>query len=117
MAEYSIGDVEELTGIKAHVIRYWEEVIPSITPQKLNGRRIYNKQHILTMLRLKHLIQDKKFTIEGARNRLIEETSDNNTVIDHDGNYLHIHQSFNELRSELIDLFMTAKKYRKQQDT
>ncbi len=116
MPEYSIGDVEELTGVKTHVIRYWEEVIPSITPQKLNGRRIYSKQDILFILRLKHLIQDKKFTIEGARNRLIEESSDNNTVQDTDGNYVHIHQSFNELRSELIDLYFTAKKYRKHQE-
>jgi len=116
MAEYSIGDIEELTGVKAHVIRYWEEVIPSISPQKINGRRIYSKQHILLMLRLKHLIQDKKFTIEGARERLIEESSDDNTVIDSEGNYLHIHQSCNELRSELIDLYITVKKYRKHQE-
>ena len=112
MAEYSIGDVEELTGIKPHVLRYWEEVIPSIAPQKLNGRRIYSKHDILIILRLKHLIQDKKFTIEGARDRLIEEASDNNTVQDAEGNFVHIHQSFNELRSNLIDLFFIIKKYR-----
>ena len=116
MAEYSIGDVEELTGVKAHVIRYWEEIIPSITPQKLNGRRVYSKYDILIILRLKHLIQEKKFTIECARNRIIEEASDYNTVIDPEGDYIHLHQSFNEIRSELIDLFFTVKKYRKNQE-
>ncbi|HOE08342.1 MAG TPA: MerR family transcriptional regulator [Treponemataceae bacterium] len=116
MAEYSIGDVEELTGVKAHVLRYWEEVIPAITPQKLNGRRVYSKHDILIILRLKHLIQDKKFTIEGARNRIIEESSDDNTVIDQEGNYMHLHQSFNEFRSELIDLFFTVRNYRKHQE-
>lgn len=34
MARYSIGEIEKLTGIKPHVLRYWEEVIPSLTPQK-----------------------------------------------------------------------------------
>ena len=34
MASYSIGEMEELTGIKAHVLRYWEEVIPSLAPKK-----------------------------------------------------------------------------------
>ncbi len=116
MAEYSIGDVEEITGVKAHVIRYWEEVIPSITPQKLNGRRIYSKHDVLIILRLKHLIQDKKFTIEGARNRIIEEASDCNTVIDQEGNYVHLHQSFNELRSVLIDMYFMMKKNRKQRE-
>ena len=41
MASYSIGEMEELTGIKAHVLRYWEEVIPSLAPKKdLGGRRV-----------------------------------------------------------------------------
>ncbi len=117
MAEYSIGDVEELTGVKIHVLRYWEEVIPSITPQKLNGRRVYTKHDILIILRMKHLIYDQKYTIEGARNRIIEESSDSYTVTDQEGNYLHIHQSFNELRSLLIDLYFTAKKTGTPQET
>lgn len=116
MTEFSIGDVEELTGIKAHVLRYWEEVIPSITPKKTSGRRVYTKRDVLLIFRLKYLIQEKKFTIEGARNRLIEESSDENTVINSDGKYIHIHQSFNELRIELIDLYFITKKYRNHQE-
>ena len=50
---YSIGDVEELTGIKAHVLRYWEEVVPGFSPQKnLNGRREYTQHDLQLIYRL-----------------------------------------------------------------
>ena len=69
MGQYSIGDVEEISGIKAHVLRYWEEVIPSIRPRKdLGGRRVYSQRDLEVIFRLKYLISEKKFTIEGARN-------------------------------------------------
>ena len=66
MGQYSIGDVEEISGIKAHVLRYWEEVIPSIRPRKdLGGRRVYSQRDLEVIFRLKYLISEKKFTIEG----------------------------------------------------
>lgn len=74
MAQYSIGQVEKISGVKAHVLRYWEEVIPSITPRKdMSGRRVYSYRDLEIILRLKYLIQTKKFTIEGAKNQLIED--------------------------------------------
>ena len=57
MATYSIGEIEELTGIKAHVLRYWEEVIPGFAPKKdMGGRRVYFDRDIQTIMRLKYLI-------------------------------------------------------------
>ena len=62
MATFSIGEIEKLTGIKAHILRYWEEVVPSLTPQKdLGGRRTYSQRDVQIILRLKHLIQEKKW--------------------------------------------------------
>lgn len=72
---YTIGQVEEITGVKQHVLRYWEEVIPSFAPKKdFGGRRLYNQKDMETVLRLKHLIYQKKFTIEGARDQIINES-------------------------------------------
>ncbi|MBQ5472644.1 MAG: MerR family transcriptional regulator, partial [Treponema sp.] len=69
---YSIGQIEELTGVKAHILRYWEEVIPGFAPQKdVGGRRIYTQRELELVLRLKYLIYEKKYTIEGARDQLI----------------------------------------------
>ena len=71
---YTIGQVEEITGVKQHVLRYWEEVIPSFAPKKdFGGRRLYSQKDMETVLRLKHLIYQKKFTIEGARDQIISE--------------------------------------------
>ena len=106
MGQYSIGDVEEISGIKAHVLRYWEEVIPSIRPRKdLGGRRVYSQRDLEVIFRLKYLISEKKFTIEGARNQIISE-------IDVRNENAQLIQAIQELRSELTDLYLTVGKYR-----
>lgn len=106
MANYSIGQVEELTGIKSHVLRYWEEVIPGFAPQKdFGGRRVYSQKEVDMINRLNFLINEKKFTIEGARDQIIAESqivSENFDVM----------QDIQELRKELSDILLTIKKYR-----
>ena len=72
--QYAIGEVIRLLGVKAHVIRYWEDEIPFIAPKKSkSGRRIYTDRELQLLLRLKHLLYEKRFTIEGARERIWKE--------------------------------------------
>ncbi|MDR2078526.1 MAG: MerR family transcriptional regulator [Treponema sp.] len=74
MTGYGIGDLEKLLGVKAHVIRYWEKEIPLIQSRKdLSGRRVYAKRDLLIFFRLKYLLYDRRFTIEGARDQLFRE--------------------------------------------
>ena len=69
---YTIGEAEKLTGVKSHILRYWEEIIPGFAPKKdLGGRRIYNDRDIDLIHRLNYLINVKKFTIEGARDEIL----------------------------------------------
>lgn len=104
---YSIGQVEEITGVKAHVLRYWEEIIPGFAPQKdIGGRRIYSQRELELVMRLKFLIYEKKFTIEGARDQLIAEVDSVNDKAD------IIHQ-ISELRKDLTDLYFDIKKLKK----
>lgn len=71
---YSIGQVEEMTGVKAHILRYWEEVVPGFIPQKdISGRRVYSQHELELIYRLKFLINEKKFTAEGAGQQILEE--------------------------------------------
>lgn len=73
---YSIGQVEEMTGVKAHILRYWEEVVPGFIPQKdISGRRFYSQHELELIYRLKYLINEKKFTAEGAGQQILEEAS------------------------------------------
>lgn len=102
---YTIGEIEELTGVKAHVLRYWESVIPGFSPQKdIGGRRIYTQRELELVMRLKFLIQEKKFTIEGAREQILSEAE---VVVENATLLKQIH----DLRKDLTDLYMCVKKY------
>ena len=104
---YSIGEAEELTGIKSHILRYWEEVIPGFAPKKdLGGRRIDTERDIDLILRLKYLINERKFTIEGARDEILRETMNYDSKAE-------VLDSIRQIRSELSQMYMIIRKYRK----
>jgi DNA-binding transcriptional MerR regulator len=65
---YTIGQVSRLLQVKPHVLRYWESEIPFLAPQKSpSGRRIYGDREVQLLLRLRHLLYERKYTLEGAR--------------------------------------------------
>jgi UDP-N-acetylglucosamine/UDP-N-acetylgalactosamine diphosphorylase len=71
---YRISEVCALLGIKPHVLRYWEQEMPLLSPEKnLTGRKIYAQKDLQILLRLRHLIYDKKYTMQGAREKIWEE--------------------------------------------
>jgi DNA-binding transcriptional MerR regulator len=68
---FKIGEVADLTGVKPHVLRYWESEIASIRPTKnRNQQRLYRQRDIELILRLKELLYTQGYTIAGARNLL-----------------------------------------------
>jgi DNA-binding transcriptional MerR regulator len=68
---YSIGEACELTGLEAHVLRYWEQKFPELSPSKnRSGNRVYQRKEIRLILLVKRLLHDEKYTIDGARARL-----------------------------------------------
>jgi DNA-binding transcriptional MerR regulator len=71
---FKIGEVSELLGVEPYVLRYWETEFAVLAPKKSGtGHRLYRRKDVELLLRIKHLLYDKKFTIEGARQRLHEE--------------------------------------------
>lgn len=71
---YSISEVAEITGVKAHVLRYWESEFPSLHPKKTRaGSRRYRQAEIDTILAIKDLLYVKGFKIAGARKALRQE--------------------------------------------
>lgn len=71
---YSIGEVSDITEVEAHVLRYWETVFNELSPKKNKaGNRIYKEEDIETILKLKELIQEKKYSTEGAQQVLEKE--------------------------------------------
>ena len=100
MASYSIGDAERLLRVKAHVIRYWEKEIPLIQPGKNNyGRRIYHDKDMQLLFRLKYLLYDRRFTLEGARDQLYRELA---------GEHQDLRGRISALRSDLLRIFFSV---------
>ena len=70
---YRIGEVSELTGVKAHVLRYWETEFRWMAPPKSRSKqRLYRKRDIAFVLLLKRLLWEERYTIAGARQRIQE---------------------------------------------
>ena len=68
---FTIGEVSVLCAVKPHVLRYWEQEFPQLSPVKRRGnRRYYQRQDVLMIRQIRVLLYDQGFTITGARQRL-----------------------------------------------
>jgi DNA-binding transcriptional MerR regulator len=71
---FKIGEVCELTGVQAHVLRYWESEFSMLAPQKNRaGQRTYRKRDVEMALRIKELLYEDQYTIAGAKKKLSGE--------------------------------------------
>src|SRR5438309_7287529 len=71
---FRIGEVSTLLGLEAYVLRYWETEFPSLAPKKSGtGHRLYRRKDVELLLKIKHLLYEKRFTIDGARQHLHNE--------------------------------------------
>jgi DNA-binding transcriptional MerR regulator len=68
---YKIGEVSRITEVPTHVLRFWESEFPAINPKRTAaGQRKYSRRDVDTILQIKELLYQKKFTIPGARRQL-----------------------------------------------
>jgi DNA-binding transcriptional MerR regulator len=103
---YTAADAARLLHVKIHVIRYWEQEIPLIQSKKnTQGRRCYSDRDLQILIRLKHLLHDKHFTVEGAREELFRELS---------GERQDIRAYITALRSQLMELYFLMKEKEKE---
>src|SRR5437868_6367803 len=71
---FRIGEVSGLVGVEPYVLRYWETEFSGLSPKKSGtGHRLYRRKDIELLLKIKHLLYEKRFTIEGARQTLQTE--------------------------------------------
>ncbi|HNR11163.1 MAG TPA: MerR family transcriptional regulator [Nitrosomonas europaea] len=69
---FTIGEVSELCGVKPHVLRYWEQEFTQLRSIRRHGnRRYYQHQEVILIRRIRELLYDYGFTINGARNHLV----------------------------------------------
>ena len=68
---FKIGEVADLVGVKAHVLRYWEREFSILKPAKTKSHhRLYRRKDVETLLQIKQLLHNERFTIAGARQRI-----------------------------------------------
>ena len=75
---FRIGEVCELIKVQPHVLRYWETEFPMLTPQKNRaGQRVYRRKDVEMVMRIRDLLYEEKFTIAGAKKKLLDEIRSN----------------------------------------
>ena len=75
---FRIGEVCEIVGVEAYVLRFWETEFPNLAPEKSSsGHRVYKKKDVENVLRIKELLYDRGFTIAGARKHLSKSRGSN----------------------------------------
>jgi DNA-binding transcriptional MerR regulator len=73
---FRIGEVSQIVGVEPYVLRYWESEFKGLSPKKSSsGQRMFRKKDVELLLRIRELLYDRKFTIEGARKVLAESVS------------------------------------------
>ena len=78
---FKIGEAARLCGVKPYVLRYWETEFKSLRPQKTRSQqRLYRRRDVELLLQIRHLLYDKRYTIEGARTRLRDRGHDEGPV-------------------------------------
>jgi len=108
---FKIGEVADLLGVEPYVLRYWETEFPVLSPKKSGtGHRLYRRKDVELLLRIKHLLYDKRFTIEGARQSLqAEARAPKKRVARQEQRELFAEDPFPEIRRELADILAILK--------
>ncbi|MDD2388711.1 MAG: MerR family transcriptional regulator [Desulfobacterales bacterium] len=80
---FRIGEVSKLSGIPAYVLRFWEMEFSTISPKRTpTGQRLYRKGDVERILQIKHLLYDKKYTIQGAKRYLRSSRHSSPDIVD-----------------------------------
>jgi DNA-binding transcriptional MerR regulator len=105
---FTIGEVSELCGVKAHVLRYWEQEFTQLKPVKRGGNRRYYQHHeVLLIRRIRQLLYEEGFTISGARSRLDQHAISQEEKAVNSSNGFNVSSFKRELR-EIITLLQAA---------
>lgn len=99
---YSISEVSEMTGLAAHVIRYWETEFEELAPKKNRaGNRVFTERDIAVILHLQQLLRRDKYTIEGAKQVLRSESGRHRPVGEFTRELLELRAFLSELLKKL----------------
>jgi DNA-binding transcriptional MerR regulator len=111
---FRIGEVSDLVGVEPYVLRYWETEFPAVGPKKSDtGHRMYRRKEVELLLRIKYLLYEKKYTIEGARQHLQSESmiGKRKRPVKNEQRELFSGEALPEIRKELVAILDLLKKH------
>ena len=112
MTSFTIVELSEITGVKVHVLQYWEALDSLVQPRKdLNGKKFYSQKDLQIFLRLRFLVHEKKFTVEGAYQQIKLETSG---IVEQ--NMDELQKQIKEVRDDLTEIYYLVRKYGKNKE-
>ena len=104
---FKIGEVAKIVGVKPYVLRYWETEFSMVRPGKTRSKhRLYRRKDVETLVRIKELLHDRRFTIEGARKHLRSEAGEPSTTKARWPSHPQL-RKLREIRERLLDLRKT----------
>ena len=107
---FRIGEVSALLGVEPYVLRYWETEFPSLSPKKSGtGHRLYRRKDVELLLKIKQLLYEKRYTIEGARQSLQESKKSDSKVLPREQKDLFPQDPLPDIRRELVAILQLLK--------
>ena len=107
---YSISEVSDLVGVKPHVLRYWETQFKMLRPRKgRGGARMYRKRDIEVLFDIKQLLYDQRFTIAGARRKILDDKQDARDQIELPFTKLDREETIRALKKDMETLLAMLK--------
>ncbi len=107
---YSISEVSDLVGVKPHVLRYWETQFKMLRPRKgRGGARMYRKRDIEVLFDIKQLLYDQRFTIAGARRKILDDRQDGKDQIELPFTKLDREETIRALKKDMESLLSMLK--------
>ena len=99
---FKIGEVARIVGVKPYVLRYWETEFSILKPGKTRSKhRLYRRRDVELLLRIKDLLHTRRFTIEGARKKLREESASSEASSPATGALAEIREALVQIRDSL----------------
>jgi DNA-binding transcriptional MerR regulator len=100
---YRVGEVSHIVEVDPYVLRYWEKMFPQLNPQKdETGQRIYTQSDIDTVLQIKKLLYEERYTIAGAKKKMLEE--DEGKVVQTSDQVQSVLRSVRDTLQEISDI-------------
>ena len=108
---YRIGEVAEIVGVEPHVLRYWETEFRSIRPTKSpKGQRVYKREHVAQLQKIKELLYDHRYTIAGAKRKLRGEGVEPMEESDPSAREIRaLRESLQDVRGEIAQLILEMR--------